>query len=91
MYCSVKGLILVRLYKSAESYCYHLGVGLSFGVTLEGLRQNFYFNFIPQQPHTRLYYIQNGVTIAVRRTLETVDTFYFTGGKVYSLNKECHN
>ena len=34
--------------------------------------------------------INNAHFIAVLRILETVLTFHFCGGKVYSLNKGCH-
>ena len=37
-------------------------------------------------------YLNKGVMycIALSRILETVDTFHFGGGKVYSMNKGCH-
>ena len=37
-----------------------------------------------------LYYVISDRDIALHRILETVVTFHFSGGKVYSLNKGCH-
>ena len=56
--------------------------GLSFGITTMA------FSLTSQaraKNEKNLYYV-----IAVHRILETIVTFHFSGGKVYSRNKGCH-
>ena len=37
-----------------------------------------------------MYFLAVSFVIALSRILETVVTFHFSGGKVYSMNKGCH-
>ena len=39
---------------------------------------------------TTLFLVRLGPPIALTQILETVVTFHFSGGRVYSMNKGCH-